>query len=305
MIRIGLFLALSVFFAYVSRRALVRPRTHGFFRFFVWEALSALFLLNVPHWIDDPFGPRQLVSWTLITVSAALALAGARALRTYGQAGSQRTEPELYAFERTSCLVTRGIYRYLRHPLYSSLLFLAWGIFLKRPGVAGLALAAAGREPARAASTGPETGTAGHPPAVRKIAALPRPRGIDAAAAVGRQEFAGAVRRFLQGQLRAVAGQDRMARDELVGGQPQRGGGGLRVGRLQQHRTGPAAAGAALPANEGNGGGHGTTTAPRGYCMNMRSPPGPIMIGFFSSCSSQATLMFLTQARLRARWKIR
>ena len=143
MIRTGLFLALSVFFAYVSRRALVRPRTHGFFRFFVWEALAALFLLNGPHWIDDPFGPRQLVSWTLITVAAALALAGAHALRAYGQAGPQRTEPELYAFERTSCLVTRGIYRHVRHPLYSSLLFLAWGVFLKRPGAAGLALAAA------------------------------------------------------------------------------------------------------------------------------------------------------------------
>lgn len=143
MIRIVLFLLLSVFFAYVSRQSLVRPRTHGFFRFFVWEALAGLFLLNVPHWIDDPFGPRQLVSWTLITVSAALALAGAHALRAYGQAGPQRKEPELYAFERTSRLVTRGIYRHLRHPLYSSLLFLAWGIFLKRPGGAGLALAAA------------------------------------------------------------------------------------------------------------------------------------------------------------------
>ncbi|HRT06681.1 MAG TPA: methyltransferase [Kiritimatiellia bacterium] len=143
MIRPGLFLALSVFFAYVSRRSLVRPSTHGFFRFFVWEALAALFLLNGPHWIDDPFGPRQLLSWTLITVSAALALAGAHALRAYGQAGPQRNAPELYAFERTSRLVTRGIYRYLRHPLYSSLLFLAWGVFLKQPGAAGFALAAA------------------------------------------------------------------------------------------------------------------------------------------------------------------
>ena len=143
MIRTVLFLALSAFFAYASRRSLARPRTHGFWRFFVWEALAALFLLNLPHWIDDPFGPRQLVSWTLITVSAALALAGAHALRAYGQAGPQRTEPELYPFERTSRLVTRGVYRYLRHPLYSSLLFLAWGIFLKRPDAAGLALATA------------------------------------------------------------------------------------------------------------------------------------------------------------------
>jgi protein-S-isoprenylcysteine O-methyltransferase Ste14 len=30
-------------------------------------------------------------------------------------------------------LVTEGVYRYIRHPLYSSLLFLGWGIFFKRP----------------------------------------------------------------------------------------------------------------------------------------------------------------------------
>ncbi len=28
-------------------------------------------------------------------------------------------------------LVTTGIYRYIRHPMYSSLLFLAWGALLK------------------------------------------------------------------------------------------------------------------------------------------------------------------------------
>jgi protein-S-isoprenylcysteine O-methyltransferase Ste14 len=34
-------------------------------------------------------------------------------------------------FEKTTVVVTSGIYRYIRHPLYSSLLFLAWGTFLK------------------------------------------------------------------------------------------------------------------------------------------------------------------------------
>lgn len=31
----------------------------------------------------------------------------------------------------TERLVTTGIYRHIRHPMYSSLLFLAWGAFLK------------------------------------------------------------------------------------------------------------------------------------------------------------------------------
>jgi protein-S-isoprenylcysteine O-methyltransferase Ste14 len=39
-------------------------------------------------------------------------------------------------------LVVEGAYRYIRHPLYSSLLFLGWGIFFKDLSWAGLALAA-------------------------------------------------------------------------------------------------------------------------------------------------------------------
>jgi protein-S-isoprenylcysteine O-methyltransferase Ste14 len=34
-------------------------------------------------------------------------------------------------FENTSKLVTVGLYRFIRHPLYASLLFLGTGIFLK------------------------------------------------------------------------------------------------------------------------------------------------------------------------------
>lgn len=139
-----------------------------------------------------------------------------------------------------------------------------------------------------------------HPPAVREIAALLRPGGVDAAATRFIEEFAGPVRRFLQGQLGAVAGQNGVPADELRLAQPQGGGGGGDVRRLQQHRSGPAAASAAPAANEG---GHGNGVRAHGYCMYMRSPPGPIMMGFFSSCSSQATLMFRNQASARARWK--
>jgi protein-S-isoprenylcysteine O-methyltransferase Ste14 len=39
--------------------------------------------------------------------------------------------------------VTTGIYHYIRHPLYSSLLFLTWGIFFKAPAGLGLLLAMA------------------------------------------------------------------------------------------------------------------------------------------------------------------
>lgn len=49
----------------------------------------------------------------------------------------------MLAFERTTVLVTWGIYRYIRHPMYASLFFLCWGFFFRAPSLAGGVLAAA------------------------------------------------------------------------------------------------------------------------------------------------------------------
>jgi protein-S-isoprenylcysteine O-methyltransferase Ste14 len=38
-------------------------------------------------------------------------------------------------------LVEVGVYRFIRHPMYASVLALGWGAFLKRPSIVGLALA--------------------------------------------------------------------------------------------------------------------------------------------------------------------
>jgi protein-S-isoprenylcysteine O-methyltransferase Ste14 len=67
---------------------------------------------------------------------------GAYSLRTRGKPARQREgDPSLFTFEKTTALVTSGIYKYIRHPLYSSLFLLNWGIFFKFPGGIGLALA--------------------------------------------------------------------------------------------------------------------------------------------------------------------
>ena len=44
--------------------------------------------------------------------------------------------------EETTSLVMRGAYRYIRHPLYCSLLLLGLGAFLKAPSLPGLLLLA-------------------------------------------------------------------------------------------------------------------------------------------------------------------
>ena len=46
-------------------------------------------------------------------------------------------------WEKTTTLVTVGAYHYIRHPMYSSLLFAAWGLFFKAPSWAGASLALA------------------------------------------------------------------------------------------------------------------------------------------------------------------
>ena len=50
-------------------------------------------------------------------------------------------EGHLLGIEKTTRLVTTGAFRYIRHPLYSSLLLLAWGVFFKNPSWAGICLA--------------------------------------------------------------------------------------------------------------------------------------------------------------------
>jgi protein-S-isoprenylcysteine O-methyltransferase Ste14 len=52
-------------------------------------------------------------------------------MKKVGKQGTNRNEKTLYQFEKTTELIEQGIFKYIRHPLYSSLLFLTWGIFLK------------------------------------------------------------------------------------------------------------------------------------------------------------------------------
>jgi protein-S-isoprenylcysteine O-methyltransferase Ste14 len=129
--------------AYVSRASLVAPGSHGFYRFFAWVAILGLALLNIDVWFRDPFSWHQLISWVLLIVSGILVIVGVRLLKQRGEPDAQRDDVPLVAFEKTTTLVTTGTYRYIRHPLYSSLLFLAWGIFFKAASWLGGLLAVA------------------------------------------------------------------------------------------------------------------------------------------------------------------
>ena len=136
------FVIATALLIYISRASLHQPGSHGFYRFFAWESILLLFLLNVDMWFVDPFSWHQLIAWTLLIACLVPLGFGVQSLRTRGGPSEERHgDPSLLAFEKTTTLVTTGIYAYIRHPLYSSLLLLAWGIFFKAPDLPGGTLA--------------------------------------------------------------------------------------------------------------------------------------------------------------------
>jgi len=139
--KIILFVCASIGIVWVSRASLRDFRNHGFYRFFSWEIILILFLMNVGDWFVDPFCVRQIFAWSFLVISVYLILRGVRLFRQQGEIDQDRLDPALVGVEKTTELVTTGLYHYIRHPFYSSLLFLGWGILLKCVTWVGLLLA--------------------------------------------------------------------------------------------------------------------------------------------------------------------
>jgi protein-S-isoprenylcysteine O-methyltransferase Ste14 len=133
MIEAVIFILGSAFLTWVSVPSLQRPGSHGFYRFFAWESILGLFVINVSRWFFFPFSWYQLISWVLLFTSLIPVISGVTLLRSSGKPTD--------ALEATTKLVTIGIYKFIRHPLYASLLYLAWGIFFKSPSLLGSCLA--------------------------------------------------------------------------------------------------------------------------------------------------------------------
>lgn len=126
------FVILSIPIVILSWKSLSRIKSHGFYRFFSFESILWLILSNYRYWFEDPLAVNQLFSWSFLFVALYLVLAGGWMLKMKGMPQKGRDEA-LFAFEETTQLVDTGIFKYIRHPLYSSLIFLTWGICLKNP----------------------------------------------------------------------------------------------------------------------------------------------------------------------------
>ena len=140
-LRVCILVVGTIFFFFIFRRALLNPRSHGFYRFFAFESCLILVGLNIPRWFKDPFVLRQIFSWLLLAGSILAVLLGAATLKRFGGKRGRENSPATYRFEETSALVEEGVYRWIRHPMYSSLLLGSWGVFLKGISIAS-ALAA-------------------------------------------------------------------------------------------------------------------------------------------------------------------
>lgn len=127
------FILFSIPIIIISWKSLKNRKGHGFYRFLNWESILVLLVFKIEFWFTNPFSIHQIISWILLLISLFLIFKGVITLRKNGKQNDNRKHDDLYAFEKTSELVKTGIYKYIRHPMYSSLLFLTWAVYLKNP----------------------------------------------------------------------------------------------------------------------------------------------------------------------------
>jgi len=138
--KIILFILLSIPVVLISWRTLFSFKNHGLYRFIAWEFMLWLAVSNFSYWFYKPFSTNQIISWVCLIVSLYYALAGFIVMKRKTKTDAKR-DRSLYSFEKTAEIIESGIFKYIRHPLYGSLIFLTWGIFFKHTDIELLRIA--------------------------------------------------------------------------------------------------------------------------------------------------------------------
>jgi len=125
------FCILSLPLLALSWRTLFSLKNHGLYRWVVWECILWLAIQNYRYLIVEKFDLQQLISSALMIASLVFVLSAVFIMRKKGSVSKQRRDHTLFGFEKTTVLIESGIFKHVRHPMYSSLLFLAWGILFR------------------------------------------------------------------------------------------------------------------------------------------------------------------------------
>jgi protein-S-isoprenylcysteine O-methyltransferase Ste14 len=131
MIKSFFFLILSLPLLALSWRSIFSSKNHGFFRFIVWECILWLSVQNYRYLIVREFDFQRIISSIFMIASLLWVLSAFFAMHKRGKATHFRKDSTLFAFEKTTVLVDSGVFGYVRHPMYGSLLFLTWGVLLR------------------------------------------------------------------------------------------------------------------------------------------------------------------------------
>lgn len=107
------FVLATIGIVWVSRTSLKNVQYHGFYRFFAWETILILFLMNMNNWFVFPFGLRQIVSWLFLILSLVFIYQGVQMFRKKGKVDQGRSDASLVGIEKTTELVTTGLYQYI------------------------------------------------------------------------------------------------------------------------------------------------------------------------------------------------
>jgi protein-S-isoprenylcysteine O-methyltransferase Ste14 len=131
MLQIMVFFVGGLGLAAFSWRTFSDTRSYQFFRFISFETLWALIVLSAPSLVRIELSPGSiiagmlsLIAFVLGAVSILLLVSARKSSKPpRRQAGASRTQ--------APSPVTGGPYRYIRHPIYTSLLLFAWGLTSK------------------------------------------------------------------------------------------------------------------------------------------------------------------------------
>jgi protein-S-isoprenylcysteine O-methyltransferase Ste14 len=101
-------------------------RYHGYYRFFSFESILLLLILNYHVWTIDPLSIRQIISQIALFLSLYPVIQALALFRRHGRPEGR--------FENTTQLIVSGLYRFIRHPMYASLALFGFSVYLKQIG---------------------------------------------------------------------------------------------------------------------------------------------------------------------------